>query len=229
MPKELNSTLVEVQLKLSEILFKVLQGLEPNAWQNQGQMVYSGVDEWDTAYNAYLTVNNIEEVKFPFCTLTRMETQDAFSQWNSPLTVHEQPEAGKFEIPGAIIRPVQCRFNWTIYRRDHLRMEDLIDSLIVFGSETQQFKFYSEILKQESEFTFNFEAPTHTMIPSKEERIRGRGFIFSLTVPVVVDCILGISKDQKLIAQIIQKIILESSGEVVSEEIIEHPDYPLNP
>ena len=226
MPKGINSTLTEMQIKLSEILFKILQGLEPEAWENQGQIIYSGVDDWDTAYNAYLTVNNIKEVKFPFCTLTRIETQSAFSEWNSPLTVHQAPTYKQYEVDGAVVRPVQCRFNWTIYRKDHLRMEDLIDSLIIFGSETQQYQFDSEVLGLPSEFSFHFEAPTHVMIPNKDERIRGRGHIFSLTVPVVVDCVLGVPKDQKLIVEIIQKIILENSQEVLFEEIITDPEFP---
>ena len=226
MPREIKSTLVEMQLKLSEVLFKVLQGLDSTNWQTQSQIVYSGVDEWDTAYNAYLTANDIEEVKFPFCTLTREETQIGFSQWNSPITLHEIPGNNESSVAGMVIRPVQCKFNWTIYQKDHIEMENIIDSLIVFGSECQEFKFFSEILKQESEFSFYFDAPTHTMIPNKEERLRGRGHIFSVTVPITVECLLGISKDQKTITEIIAKIILESSGEVICEETITDQNNP---
>lgn len=229
MPKGINSTLVEVQLKLSEILYTVLSTLEPDAWQSQSQVVYSGVNAWDTAYHAYLTVNNIEEVKFPFCSITRNDTQSTFSKWKAPLTVTETPTEGVYEVPGALIKPVRCSFDWTIYRRDHLLMEDFIDIMIVSGSCTQEMKYFSEVLNQNSEFSFYFEEPQHSMVPDKGDRINGGGHIFSVTIPVVVDCVLGVPKSQKLIGEIIQTTILDPSGIIVSVDSIQDPDFPLNP
>lgn len=227
MPKKAKATLIEVHENLNTVLFSILQTLEPDAWKDQSQIVYSTVDDWDTAYQSYLVKNNIEEVKFPFATLTRDPEQEPYAQWNSPLTVNEGPEYKSYEVNGAIIRPVRLKFNWTIYRRDYEWLEQLADLLIVSGSDVQEFPFFSEVLGQDSELSFFFETPRHNMIPAKDDKIRGRGFIFSLTVPIVVDCVLGVSRKQKLIAQIISKYILENIEEVISEEIIDDPDYPL--
>lgn len=221
MPKQANCTLIEIHKELTNILYSVLQTLEPEAWENPKQLVYSTVDDWDTAYHSYLLQNDTEVVKFPFATLTRSETQEAYAQWNNPLLVNDPPSNEVYEVKGALIRPVRIPFNWTLYRRDFEYLEQLADILIISGSDVQEHKFASEVLGQDSEFSFYFEAPLHTMIPAKEEKIRGRGFIFSLTVPIVVDCVLGIKKDQKLINQIIQNTILEDSNQIVNTNIIE--------
>lgn len=228
MPKVIKSTLVEVHQNLSIILFNILKELEPEGWQNPNQVVYSTVDDWDTAYHSYLLQNNIEEVKFPFASLTRDPTQQPYAQWNSPLSVHEGPNYKEYEVKGGIVRPVDCKFYWTIYRKDFINLESLADFLIVAGSDTQRFQYYSNILEQNSEFSFHFETPTHDKLPDKEEKIRGRGFIFSLKIPITVNCVLGMKKDRPIIAQIVQKTILENTNIVVDENIIQNPNYPLN-
>lgn len=228
MPKIINSTLVEVHKNLSIVLYNILKELEPEGWQNPNQVVYSTVDDWDTAYHSYLLQNNIEEVKFPFASLTRDPTQEPYAHWNSPLSVNEAPNYKDYEVKGCIIRPVDCKFYWTIYRRDFVNLESLADFLIVSGSDLQKFPYYSDILEQDSEFSFHFETPIHDKMPDKEEKIRGSGFIFSLKIPITVNCVLGMKKDKKLIAQIVQKTILENTEIVVDENIIEDPNYPLD-
>jgi hypothetical protein len=214
-----SSTLIEIHTNLNYVLFEILKALDPDSWQEQKQIVYSTVNDWDTAYQSYLVKNNIEEVKFPFATLTRTETQDSFTQWNAPLTLHEAPVNGNYSVKGVIIRPVRCRFNWTIYTKDYLSLENLVDLLVLSGSEIQVFNFYSEVMKQHTEFGFFFEAPSHNLIPSKEDKLRGHGFIYSLTVPIVLDCVLGVQKGQKLISEIILNSNLANGIITESEEL----------
>ncbi|NNK82757.1 MAG: hypothetical protein HKO92_06515 [Flavobacteriaceae bacterium] len=202
----LNSTLVEVHKNLNKIIFNILQALEPDAWKDQGQIVYSTVNDWDTAYQSYLVKNNIEEVKFPFASLTRNETQNPYATYNDPFTVW-QNDTGQ----GARIKPVRIEFELVIYRREYINLESIADYIIVQGTDTQKYSFYSEILEQDTEFSFHFETPSHAMVAGKEEKLRSQGFIFSLNIPIVVDCVLGLRKDQKLITTIVQKTILENT------------------
>lgn len=209
------STLVEIHVGLNTIIFEILRTIDPLSWKEQQQIIYSTVNDWDTAYQSYLVKNNIQEVKFPFSSLTRVETQVAFSQWNAPLTVYESPTPTSFNVKGAVIRPVRCGFTWTLYTKDYLGLENLVDLLVLQGSETQKFSFYSDVLQQQSEFSFIFEAPYHNLIPGKEDKIRGHGAIFSLTIPIIVDCVFGVNKNQKLISEIIQDLNL--AGGLITE------------
>ena len=87
----------------------------PEGWQDSNQIVYSTVDDWDTAYHSYLLQNNREEVKFPFATLTRDPTQEPYAQWNSPLKVHEAQSNKEYQVKGCTIRPVDCKFSRLLY------------------------------------------------------------------------------------------------------------------
>jgi hypothetical protein len=200
-------------------MFNILQTLDPESWIEQKQIVYSTVNDWDNAYQSYLVKNNIDEVKFPFATLTRSDSQEPFSRYNDGFKVWDR-NTGE----GSLIRPVQIEFELVIYRRDYINLESIADFIIVQGTDVQKYTYFSNVLGQQSEFSFHFETPSHSMVAGKEEKLRGNGFIYSLTVPVVVDCILGTKEDQKLITKIVQKTIQQNTDIELDENILTEDD-----
>lgn len=206
------STLNEVEICLRDVCYGILNKLLPQWWQHNGQIVYSTVDDWDTAYRMYLEYNKIPDVKFPFGTLTRETTQVTQRPFGTPYRFTQaQAQEGDLQVKGGIIKPVRCTFNLTLYTRQMGSLEMFADFIIAQGYETQRFDYQSEVLDAPSRFSFQFDEPTHAMLPDKAEKLQGKGHIYSLTVPIIVDTVLGIGTTENLIGEVISEVIINNS------------------
>ena len=59
------------------------------------------------------------------------------------------------------------------------------------------------------------------MIADKSKRINENGHIYSLTVPIIVDTVLGVSTDEKLITEVvacINELLSETTLEILTVE-----------
>jgi len=211
------TTLVEVHLQVRKACFAILNNLYPEAWTDIKSVVYSTVDDWETGYSSYLNYNTEKVVNFPLATLTRIATQESYAQFSSALPVHYITESGV--APGGNIRPVKCTFSLKIYEREFNHLENIINLIIVSGDETQRFSYFSDALQADAQISFRFLEPEHIMIPDKTGKVEGSGYLYSVNIPIEVDCTLGIAKDQKLINQIIESTFVDD--QLVRTEIIE--------
>jgi hypothetical protein len=215
-----SSTLLEVHTHLNNIVFRILNKMMPDFWKENKQVVYSSVDEWDTAYRSYLDYNKIEEVKFPFATITRETTQVTQRPWSEPIRLVDRRQAIS-NPAGVLVKQCHCDFNLTLYEKQLGTLEMFSDFIIAQGWETQRVDYISEVLGAPSRFSFIFGEPTHSIIADKNNRYSENGHIYSVTIPIKVDTVLGIQTQEKLITEIVACIndqLSEAVLEVVTVE-----------
>lgn len=197
-----SSTLLEVHTFLNEICFRILKGMLPDFWKESKQVVYSSRDEWDTAYRSYLEYNKIADVKFPFATITRDSTQVTQRPYSEPMRLVDRREASP-NVGGVLIKQCRCTFMLTLYEKAYSRLELFADFIIAQGWESQRVDFTSEVLNAPSRFSFIFGEPEKVMIAGKDERNNQNGHIYSLSIPIIVDTVLGIKTEEKLITEVV--------------------------
>lgn len=211
-----NSTLLETHTQLLNVCYSILDALDDEAWNDSKQVVYSTVNEWETAYMSFLKQNEVQDVKFPFATLTRSPSQESFKINNKTYQAFEEYDGNTLTVPGVRVRPVVLPFELTIYENQAFdRLEAVADMFMVDGFQTQEVVYFSDVLQQENRVCFIFGDPEHRMIPTKEDKTEGRGFLYSLTIPMQVSTVLGVRNEVKLISQIVADININNHEETL--------------
>ena len=223
MARPARSTLSEVTRKLSEVSFEILKLFDKDRWINSEQLIYSTVSAWETSYEAYLVQRKIENVKFPFAALTRNNTQETQKLWNKTLTAYNNNVDTNTEVNSVKIKPVRVEYILAIYDQRLEDIEAIADLVIVQGQETQRLDYFSEVLQQQDRISFIMQEPVHEMIPDKAEKRKGKGFIYGLYIPIIVDCVLGIKAEEKLITTAVLNTVTRIP-EPLPEDIQTLPD-----
>ena len=207
MPNVARSTLTEVHRKLSEICFTILSLYDETRWKRQQQIIYSTVASWETASEAYMIQTRENNVSFPFASLTRDTSQETYKLWNKGMIGHNPINPQESSVKIVEVKPTRAIFILSIYDQKFEDIETLADIFISQGQEVQRFDYYSDILEDTSRFSFNFNEPIHEMIADKAEKRKGKGIIYGINIPIVVDCILGIKAEHKIIKEAILRIL----------------------
>ena len=223
MPDLARSSLSEVNRKLAEISYSILNVFDNKRWKNQKQVIYSTVSDWDTAYEAYLVYNKTDNVKFPFAALTRDPTQETYKLWNKPFTAYENLIEGETSVNAVRVKPVRVNYILTIYDQRLEDIEALADIFILEGQNTYRFDYESSVLGQPARVSFTIGEPVHEMIPDKAEKRSGKGFVYGLNITIVVDSVLGIKVEAKIIEQALFNV-LTRIPEPLPDEIQDEDD-----
>lgn len=221
------STLSEVNRKLAEVCYSVLNVFDSQRWVESNQLVYSTVAGWDTAYEASLVARKIDNVKFPFACLTRGPTQTTYSAWNNAFTAYEPYIEGSSGVKSARVKPVRIEYTLAIYDQRLEDIETFADIIIAQGHSTQSLDYFSEVLEQPSGISFIFGEPVHEMIPDKAEKRKGKGFVYGLSIPVIVDCVLGIKGEEKIIKEAISRVLYRIPDPLPAD-ITQEPDVEID-
>lgn len=207
-----SSTLSEVTITLAKVIYAVMSKLDNEAWVDTKQVVYSTSDEWDTAYSSFLRLNKVKDVKFPFASLTRNSSQETQMMPRRSLQVTGNTRDAK-------IKPTTLTYTITIYEKELSKIEAIVNSILLNGMDDQRVDFDSKVLGAPSSLRFALGEPEHSMVPTKDDKVSGHGFIYSLSIPMTVWCTLGVSTEQKLIKQIISSTYLDDIK--IDESIIQ--------
>lgn len=207
MSNQARSTLSEVNRKLAEVCYNILNVFDDKRWVTPLQLVYSTVLGWETSYEAYLIQRKLDNVKFPFASLTRNSTQETFNAWNKSFTAYEGLVEGQDSVKSVRIKPVRIEYILSIYDQRLEDIEAFADIIISQGFTTQKLEYFSNVLDQPSSISFIFKEPIHEMIPAKEDKRRGSGFVYGLNIPIIVDCVLGIKGEEKIIKEAILRTL----------------------
>lgn len=200
----IRSTLSEVNVKLAEVLFTILNSLDPIRWCDSGQVIYSTVDDWNTAQEAYKVYNKVREVKYPFASLTRTPVEmDNHKPWSDNFIVNTSKDSENITTDNVRIKPVRVRYDFIIYEDRLEDIEAFSDLIIIDGRQTQRLDFNSQVINQPARLSFFMEEPVHGMIADRDEKRDARGFIYSLKIPITVDTVLGLRGAQNVITGII--------------------------
>jgi hypothetical protein len=217
-----SATLNEVNFNIRQVIFNVLNEIDPDYWVDLNQVIYSTVAEWDTAYSSYLIQNKAQTVKYPFASFTRNISQATQKQFGAPFIAYNSstldPQTRKVE--GAKIKPVRFTYDLIIFEKEMGNLEAIADILIVEGYQVQDFEYDSVALNAKNRITFQFDEPFLSMVPNKKDKQEGHGFIYALSVPIIVDTVLGYQSKLGIIEKVIIKLYVNN----ILEETFEYPE-----
>lgn len=232
----MKSTLSELNVKLTRIIYDYLSNLD-SRFSDQKQVFYYPVSDFDSISKHYQKLMKINFLKFPFAIVNRRDIQ------RDPISRVPDPDSKKFvsSKPSTnnskkiiAIRPFKANYDLFIFDginyEDELnlvqhttidRMESYIEDLIFLRDKSITNYFHSDLIDEEFPLTITWEDEiSYSIVPDKNELENGKGEIFGLNIPMVIEAVLGKLEEQKEIMTI--KANIESFN---NDEIKENVNF----
>jgi len=240
-PVQSLSTLSEINKQLEARLFELLNYIAPGYWNDPSRLIYSPSPDLDMATQLFKMQNGSDKAPnllVPFAFFTRYTGEvvhrtyeHAIRPWDPWLSTHpqEKPDS-EFEV---LVIPAILLYTMRIYDSNMEMMEFLFDGLYRKGIRDKScgYNYPSAILNILSPYRLEIGNPRYERAPNMQDRINGKGPLYSILLPFECRCILGESKPAKRIYQInlgyyapVQPPSTKIDGTVIDSSTLLEPD-----
>ena len=209
------STLSEINQQLQARLFELLNFIAPGYWVDPSRLIYSPSDDLAMAVQIFKMKNGSDvapNLMIPFAFFNRYTGEvvhrtyeHALRPWNPWLSTHPhwEPDDAQSEYEVNVV-PAILLYTCRIYDSDMEKMEFLFDGLYRKGirEKSRGYDYPSAILKILSPYRVELGNPKYDRVPNMNDRIGGKGPLYSVLLPFECRCILGEAKPATRIKQI---------------------------
>lgn len=183
-------TLDEVNRQVRDRIYTILNAISPREWDKESRVFLLAEDDKEYAFQYYQEIADVTSVSYPICSITReLNFEDEGDNSHQPNKYNKiVSNDGQ-----ARVIPIKTNYQISIYHHSFKICEEIIESIIFIRNEIQSLTYNSKIISDNDLYYVNMlfsELPSYTMIPSKEDRDRGHGFIYKLNIPVRVESYL---------------------------------------
>jgi hypothetical protein len=204
MPEVMKSSLSEVNKEVNDRMFELLNFVAPEYWTDPSRIVYSPVDDLDyasTLYQEHKGSENAQNLQIPFAYFTRATQQAVgdtydfakrpWAEWISTgREVFLATGENKFQVK---FIPATLQYFLKVFDNRVENTEALLDRTLHKGirEKSRKYTYESEVFGTPMLYVIRYGNPSYDRPPNLKDRTNGKGRLYSIIIPMEVDCALG--------------------------------------
>ncbi|SRR4051812_6829099 len=206
------STLNEINQVIAERSFELLSFIAPRTWTDPKRIVYSPIDEFDTAIEIFEGTRSRqtpEHLQVPFAYFSRhtgLAVGDTYNFSRRPWAEWLSTYARQIPRADKMIKfiPATFQYKLRIFDNRFQKLESLIDAHLHMGvrSKSKRYFYDSDVLGVRTPYGIDWGNPQYDQNPNLRAKTQERGRLYSIIIPFEVHCALGQSLPVKRIEEI---------------------------
>jgi hypothetical protein len=241
-PQKSYCTLSEINKQLQARIFELLSYIAPNYWTDPNQLIYSPSDDLAMAiyqYKMKLGSDVAPNLMLPFAFFNRYTGEvvhrtyeHALRPWDPWLSTHPGEPTGDPDTQVLVV-PAILLYTIRIYDSNMEIMECIFDGLYRKGirDKSRGYDYPSDVLKIIAPYRIELGNPKYDRVPNIQDKINGKGPLYSVLLPFECRCILGESQPAKRIYQVdltynepVNPPTIKIDGVVIDSNTLLEPD-----